>query len=286
MSWDEKQERELEGDFAAGERTEPITLPEEVAEEESHGDFAAGERTVPLKPEDVVPGDFATGEEKPHGREEPGTFADTEPEHEEAESTGATPAQPIDVTATVVADEFGVQTTRALAVQGNYAVLVAQFADMDAAKLAYDELRDAEAKRAIDIHGALVVNADYMGKVHIQTMTDHTTRNGFLWGAVAGVVVGLIFPPSILVDTAAVAIAGAALGKAGNELKKSAAAHDLTSVITPGTSGIVVLAAITAVDAVKQTIPQATAVKTAPVSDETAEAVKTAATSAGGTSTS
>jgi hypothetical protein len=77
MSLDEKQGRELEGDFAAGERTEPIK-PEDVAEEELHGDFAAGERTEPIKPEDVVPGDFANGEEKPHGREEPGTFADSE----------------------------------------------------------------------------------------------------------------------------------------------------------------------------------------------------------------
>jgi len=284
VGWDEKQERELEGDFAAGERTEPIK-PEDVAEEELQGDFAAGERTAPPTPGDVVPGDFATGEEKSHGREEPGSFADTEPPLQEAESTGAAVAQPIDVAATVVGDEFGVQAAEALAVQGNDAVLVAQFADMDAAKLAYEALRDAEAKRAIDIDGVLVVNADYQGKVHIQEMTDHTTRNGFLWGAVAGVVVGLIFPPGILVDTAAVAIAGAAVGKAGNELKKSAAAHDLTSVITPGTSGIVVLAAITAVDAVKQTIPQAAAIKTVPVSDATAEAVKTAAKSAGTEST-
>ena len=65
-----------------------------------------------------------------------------------------------------------------IAVQGNQALIVAQFADMDSAKAAYYALVDAEAKRAIDIDGVLVANADYQGKVHIQKMTDHKTRNG------------------------------------------------------------------------------------------------------------
>jgi len=206
VSWDEKQERELEGDFAAGERTEPITLPRrslrrsptETSRGRAHGaPQARGCRAGRLR---HGGGEAAWTRGARHvRRHRAGT--------REAESTGATPAQPIDVTATVVADEFGVQTTRALAVQGNYAVLVAQFADMDAAKA---RLRRVARRRGEARHRhprRPVVNADYMGKVHIQTMTDHTTRNGFLWGAVAGVVVGLIFPPSILVDTAAVAIA-------------------------------------------------------------------------------
>ena len=31
--------------------------------------------------------------------------------------------------------------------------------------------------------GVLVANADYQGKIHIQKMTDHKTRNGLMWGA-------------------------------------------------------------------------------------------------------
>ena len=85
----------------------------------------------------------------------------------------------------MVGDDDGVEAVAGIAVQGNQALIVAQFADMDAAKAAYYALVDAEAKRAIDIDGVLVANADYQGKVHIQKMTDHKTRNGFLWGAVA-----------------------------------------------------------------------------------------------------
>jgi uncharacterized membrane protein len=183
----------------------------------------------------------------------------------------------------VVGDDGSVQALGAVAVQGNQAIVVAQFADMDSAKAAYYALLDAEVKRAIDIDGVLVANADYQGKVHIQKMTDHKTRNGFLWGAVGGAVIGLIFPPTILAGAVAVGVAGAAVGKAGNVLMKSDVAAELASVIAPGTSGIVALVSITAVDAVEATIPDAKVVKSAPVSDETAAAVKQAA-KAGGSS--
>jgi uncharacterized membrane protein len=188
---------------------------------------------------------------------------------------------PIDVAAVVVGDEYGIQAEAAIAVQGTAAVLVARFADTDTAKMAYDTLRDAEARGSIDIDGVLVANADEQGKVHIQKMTDHTTRNGFAWGAVGGAVIGLIFPPTILVGAAAVGIAGAVVGKAGNVLKKSKVADELAAVITPGTSGIVALVDITAVEKVTQAIPEASEVRAVPVDDETAEAVKQAAKAAG-----
>ncbi len=139
--------------------------------------------------------------------------------------------------------------------QGNQALIVAQFADMDAAKAAYYTLIDAEAKRAIDIDGVLVVNADYQGKIDVQKMTDHKTRNGFLWGAVGGVVLGIIFPPSILAGAVGVGIAGAAVGKIGHTMAKGKVADELVGVIAPGTSGIIALVEITAVDAVKADDP-------------------------------
>ena len=203
----------------------------------------------------------------------------------ETKDTAAHQDEPVEVAAAVVGDDGSVQALGAVAVQGNQAIVVAQFADMDSAKAAYYALLDAEVKRAVDIDGVLVANADYQGKVHIQKMTDHKTRNGFLWGAVGGAVIGLIFPPTILAGAVAVGVAGAAVGKAGNVLMKSDVADELASVIAPGTSGIVALVSITAVDAVEATIPDAKVVKSAPVSDETAAAVKQAA-KAGGSSAS
>lgn len=195
----------------------------------------------------------------------------------EAQAAPAADAEPVKVVAAAVGDESGIQAEAAVAMQGNSAILVAQFADMDTAKEAYFALLDAEMKRAIDIDGVLVVNADYQGKIHIQKMTDHTTRNGFLWGVVGGAVLGIIFPPSILASAATFGVAGALVGKAGNIWKRGELADELKDVIKPGTSGIVALIQITAVDAVKATIPQATDVKAVPVDDETAAAVKEAA---------
>jgi hypothetical protein len=62
---------------------------------------------------------------------------------------------------------------------------------------------------------------------------------------------------------------------------KSDVADELAGVITPGTSGIVALVSITAVDDVEATIPEAKVVKSAPVSDEAAAAVKQAAKAGG-----
>jgi len=201
---------------------------------------------------------------------------------DETKNTASEPEQQVDAAVGVVADDYGnVDAVAGIAVQGNQAVIVAQFADMDAAKAAYYALQDAEADRALDIAAVLVANADYQGKVHIQKMTDHKTRNGFLWGAVGGAVIGLSFPPTILAAAVGVGIAGAAVGKAGNVMMKSDVADELASVIAPGTSGIVALVNITAVDAVKQTIPDAKVVKSAPVDDETAAAVQQAAKAAG-----
>ncbi len=200
---------------------------------------------------------------------------------DETKDAAATPDQPVDVAVAAVGDDRGVEAVAGIAVQGNQALVVAQFADMDSAKAAYYALVDAEVKRAIDIDGVLVANADYQGKVNIQKMTDHKTRNGFLWGAVGGAVIGLIFPPTILAGAVYAGVAGAAIGKARNVMMKSGVADELAGVIAPGTSGIVALVSLTAVDAVKATIPDAKVVKSAPVDDETANAVKQAAKAAG-----
>ena len=156
---------------------------------------------------------------------------------DEKQNAAATPDQPVDVAVAAVGDDLGVEAVAGIAVQGNQALIVAQFADMDSAKAAYYALVDAEVKRAIDIDGVLVANADYQGKVHIQKMTDHKTRNGFLWGAVGGAAIGLIFPPTILAGAVYAGVAGAAIGKARNVMMKSDVADELAGGHRPGHLG-------------------------------------------------
>jgi len=180
----------------------------------------------------------------------------------------------------LVDDDGNVVAEGGIAVQDTHALLVARFADMDAAAVAYEALRDAEAQRAIDIQGVLVVDADYQGKIKIRKLTDHHTRNGLMWGAVGGAALAIIFPATLLAGAALGGVIGAAAGKAGNIKTKSDLAKDLADVITPGTSGIVAVVNVTAVDAVKQALPDADEVKTVPVDAETAAAVTDAAKTA------
>jgi uncharacterized membrane protein len=188
--------------------------------------------------------------------------------------------EPVVAAAGAIADDQGIVAEGGIAVQGNQALLVARFADMDAASVAYEALRDAEAKRAIDIQGVLVVDADYQGKIKVRKLTDHHTRKGLVWGAVAGAALAIIFPPTLLAGAVLGGVVGSAAGKIGNIKAKSEISKELADVITPGTSGIIAVVDLTAVDAVKQTIPDAAEVKTVPVDSETATAVSAAATAA------
>ena len=188
--------------------------------------------------------------------------------------------EPIVGTVGVIADDQGVLAEGGIAIQGNQALLLARFADMDAAGAAYEVLREAESKRAIDIQGVLVVDADYEGKIKIRKLTDHHTRTGLAWGAVGGAALAIIFPATLLAGAVAGGVVGAAIGKAGNIKTKSDLAKELADVITPGTSGIVAVVDITAVDAVSQAIPDAAEVKSVPIDAETAAAVTDAAKSA------
>jgi len=184
------------------------------------------------------------------------------------------------VIAAAVGDEAGIQAEGALAVQGSSALLVAQFADQAAAGQAYEALRQAEIDLDLRIDGVLVVDADADGKINIRKMTDHHTRRGTKWGIVAGGALALIFPPSIIAGAVAGGVIGAAAGKVGNIITKGQVAAELATVITPGSSGIVALLDLSAVEEVKATIPTATKVETVPVDAATAEAVKAAAAAA------
>jgi uncharacterized membrane protein len=196
-----------------------------------------------------------------------------------------TPAEATDdvvVVAAEVSDEYGVLAEGAIAAEGNNALIVARFADPAAAAAVYDRLRQAEAEGVFEIDGVLVVKAADDGRIHIQKMTEHSTRKGLKWGIVGGVVAGIFLPATIIGGAVALGVAGAAAGKARNLAHRLEVEKDLAGVITPGTSGILALVTAPAAEAVVKSMPEAQEVKTVPVDDETADAVKAAATAAEG----
>jgi uncharacterized membrane protein len=196
------------------------------------------------------------------------------------ESTPATGSDETVVVAASVADEQGVLAEGAIAMQGDHALVVARFADTSSARAIYDNLLLSEIDGTLHIDGVLVVKADEGGRLHVEKMTDHSTRSGLRWGIVGGVVAAVFLPATIVAGAVTLGVAGAAAGKARNLTHRLEVEKELAGVITPGTSGILALVTATDAPAVAARMPDAQEVKTVSVDDATAGAIKEAATEA------
>lgn len=188
----------------------------------------------------------------------------------EADDTGATVVG-------AIGDETGTKAAGMIVTDYQYAVIVAAFDDIESAKAAYEALEVAESEKELDIEGVLVVKTDDKGKIKVQEMTDHSTKTGVKWGAVGGVVLGIIFPPSIIAGAVGVGVVGGILGKIRNVAHRSQVSDLLAGTLGPDQSGIVALVKATDVDATKAAMPAAEKVRTAGVDDATAKEVAKAA---------
>ncbi len=124
---------------------------------------------------------------------------------------------------------------------GAYTLIAADFADVDVALEAYQALKDVEDGATVKIEGVVVVKRDSAGKLEVQKVTDHSTREGLGWGAVGGAVVGILFPPSILGSVLVVGAGGGIIGKLRERHHKKELAESLQDAIEPGHSGIIAL---------------------------------------------
>jgi len=197
------------------------------------------------------------------------------------DTNGNTPStDDVVVVGATVADDQGVLAEGAIAIEGDHALVVARFADTTSARAIYDSLLEAELDGSLHIDGVLVVKADEGGRLHVEKMTDHSTRTGLKWGIVGGVVAAVFLPATLVAGAVTLGVAGAAAGKARNLAHRLEVDEELADVITPGTSGILALVTATDAPAVEAKMPTAAEVKTVPVDEETAGAIKEAAAEA------
>jgi uncharacterized membrane protein len=181
-----------------------------------------------------------------------------------------TPTSDVDADADVTIDAAAVT-------DGAYTLLVADFNDTDLAWEAYELLKAEEDGRHVEIEGVIVVKKDADGNLEVQKATDHSTRRGLGWGIVGGVVLGVIFPPSILASAAVLGAGGAAIGKARELHHKSEIADQLQDAIEPGHSGIVALVSDPAVLEIRKAMDKANRVVESAVDNVVAADIKAAA---------
>ena len=160
---------------------------------------------------------------------------------------------------------------------GAYTLFVADFADLDAAKQAYEDLKTIEDGRTVEIEGVIVVKRGEDGKLEVQKATDHSTKSGLKWGVVGGIVLGVIFPPSIIGSAVVVGAAGAATGKLREIHHKDQLANELENAIQPGHSGILALVSNPDAVEIQKALQLADAIVQSAVDDVVAKDIKAAA---------
>lgn len=160
---------------------------------------------------------------------------------------------------------------------GAYALIIADFNDTEAAWAAYELLKSVEDGRTVEIEGVVVVKRDADGQIEVQKATDHSTRRGLGWGVVGGVVLGVLFPPSIIASAVVLGAGGAAIGKAREVHHKNELADQLQDALEPGHSGLIALVSDPGAVEIQKALAKANRVVEHAIDKVAAEDIKAAA---------
>ena len=174
----------------------------------------------------------------------------------------------------------GPEVSAAAISDGAYTLFVADFDDTSTAWETYEGLKSIEDGATVQIEGVIVVKRSADGTLEVQKSTDHSTKRGLTWGIVGGVVLGVIFPPSILGSAAVLGAAGAATGKARELHHRNELAAQLEQAIAPGHSGILALVSDPGAVEIRNALAKANAIVESSVDNVVARDIKAAAKAA------
>jgi len=126
-----------------------------------------------------------------------------------------------------------------MALRGDLFIFIGTYSNVAAAQADYEVVRELHGMDAVGTYDAAIVTMDAEGKVHV-TKVEMAARHAGWGGAVAGALVGLLFPPAII----ATALVGAAIGVASGHLWRGMSRSDvkeLGEIIDAGEVALVVV---------------------------------------------
>ena len=126
-----------------------------------------------------------------------------------------------------------------MTLRGDLFIYIGTYPTIDGAEADYEVVRQLHGVGAVGSYDAAIVTKDAERKVHV-TKVETAARHGGWGGAVAGALVGLLFPPAIL----GTALVGAAIGVASGHLWKGISRSDvkeLGEIIDAGEVALVVI---------------------------------------------
>ena len=118
-------------------------------------------------------------------------------------------------------------------------IYIGTYPSWAAAQADYDVVKDLHAAGAVGTYDAAVVTKDDGGNVHVNK-DEMATRHGAWGGAAVGALVGILFPPAIVVSGAV----GAAVGGVSGHLWRGMSRADvkeLGEVIDDGQAALVIV---------------------------------------------
>ena len=121
-------------------------------------------------------------------------------------------------------------------------IFIATYDTEDGAAAAAKDFKAAQREGAIDLIDAAVIVHTADGKVKFDETADPSGKKWAKRGAIAGGVVGLIFPPSIIVSAAVGGGAGGLWGKIRDKGFKDDDLKEIGNSLPPGSSAIIAVA--------------------------------------------
>jgi uncharacterized membrane protein len=153
---------------------------------------------------------------------------------------------------------------------------IAAYDDPDAAKDDFAVLKELVKSGAIFVDVAVLVRRADDGTITVDENA-HEVAAGSIVGAGAGLLLGLIFPPSIIAAGIVGGAVGAGVGGLVSHHRETEIKKDVEQILPAGSSGIVALFDVTWKPKVDETLSKASKVDSEEVDADSAKPVKDAA---------